>query len=202
MKIQTSASLIEFENRVAQAFNEGKIRAPIHLYSNNESELIKIFEEVADNDWVFCSWRSHYQCLLKGVPEEELFDAISAGRSIALCFPQKRVFSSAIVAGQVSWAVGVAMEIQRSRRSEKVWCFVGDMASEVGTVQTAFQYAKQLDLPIKFVVEDNGLSVMTDTRRVWGGKSLRFETDANPKVISYKYTNKFPHAGAGVRVNF
>ena len=24
------------------------------------------------NDWVFCSWRSHYQCLLKGVPPKKL----------------------------------------------------------------------------------------------------------------------------------
>ena len=32
--------LINFENDIANTFNEGKIRAPVHLYSNNENFLI------------------------------------------------------------------------------------------------------------------------------------------------------------------
>ena len=64
--------LIDFENDIAETFNAGKIRAPIHLYSNNEKFLIKFFKRVKKNDWVFCSWRSHYQCLLKGVPPKIL----------------------------------------------------------------------------------------------------------------------------------
>ena len=58
--------LIAFENKIADLFNKAKIRAPIHLYSNNEEQMIKIFKKIKKNDWVFCSWRSHYQCLLKG----------------------------------------------------------------------------------------------------------------------------------------
>lgn len=198
----TVETLIAFEKKVADAFNSGKIRAPIHLYSNNEEQIIEIFKEVKPTDWVFCSWRSHYQCLLKGVPEDELFQAILDGRSIALSFPTKRVFSSAIVAGQVSWAVGVAKALKYEGKSDFVWCFLGDMTSEVGSAQTAFRYAQQFDLPIRFIVEDNGLSVMTDTRKTWGNKPLRFEQTDNPKVSSYSYKNHFPHAGAGVRVNF
>ena len=63
--------LIDFENDIAKTFNAGKIRSPIHLYSNNEDFLIKFFRRVK-NDWIFCSWRSHYQCLLKGVPPKTL----------------------------------------------------------------------------------------------------------------------------------
>lgn len=198
----TKSELISFEERVANSFNHGQIRAPIHLYSNNEEEMINIFEEIHHEDWVFCSWRSHYQCLLKGVPEEEVFLAILDGRSIALNFPKYRFFSSAIVAGQVSWAIGVAKSIKMQNLSEKVWCFLGDMASEVGVAQTAFRYAEQFDLPINFVIEDNGLSVMSDTRAVWGGKPLRYENSSNLKIRAYSYVNRFPHAGAGVRVNF
>ena len=36
-------NLIEFENEIASIFNEGKIRAPIHLYSGNEDFLINFF---------------------------------------------------------------------------------------------------------------------------------------------------------------
>ena len=35
--------LIEFENNIASLFNNGKIRAPIHLYSGNENFLINFF---------------------------------------------------------------------------------------------------------------------------------------------------------------
>ena len=64
--------LIKFENEIAENFNQGKIKAPIHLYSNNEKFLVKFFKKIKKNDWVFCSWRSHYQCLLKGVPPKIL----------------------------------------------------------------------------------------------------------------------------------
>ena len=30
------------------------------------------FKKVKKQDWVFCSWRSHYQCLLKGVPKNKV----------------------------------------------------------------------------------------------------------------------------------
>ena len=68
--------LIQFENEIAKLFNAGKIRAPIHLYHGNEKEIIKIFKNIKSKDWVFCSWRSHYQCLLKGVPKKLIKDEI------------------------------------------------------------------------------------------------------------------------------
>ena len=41
MRLKTEIELVEFENRVAAAFNNGQIRAPIHLYSNNEKNYWK-----------------------------------------------------------------------------------------------------------------------------------------------------------------
>ena len=64
--------LIKFEKEIAELFNNKKIRAPIHLYSGNEDFLINFFKKIKKQDWVFCSWRSHYQCLLKGVPAKRL----------------------------------------------------------------------------------------------------------------------------------
>ena len=37
--------LIDFENDIAETFNQGKIRAPIHLYSGNENFLINFFKK-------------------------------------------------------------------------------------------------------------------------------------------------------------
>ena len=66
----TKEELIQFEEHIASLFNQGKIKAPVHLYNGNKDQIIKVFSEIKPNDWVFCSWRSHYQCLLKGVPKE------------------------------------------------------------------------------------------------------------------------------------
>ena len=197
-----ASELIAFESMIASKFNSGEIRAPIHLSDGNESQLISIFKEVKESDWVFSSWRSHYHCLLKGVPPIELEAEIMAGRSISLCFPKYRVFTSAIVAGQVSQAVGVALAIKRAGGLEKVWCFIGDMTSETGTAQSSITYSRNHNLPIVFVVEDNGISVLTETRKVWNSVTLRFEEAQSSKVQSYKYSSKYPHAGAGVRVQF
>jgi len=198
----TVESLKEFESQVADIFNAGGIKAPVHLSDGNESALIDIFQEVRQDDWIFCSWRSHYQCLLKGVPPEEVLSEVVAGRSISLGFPQYRIFSSAIVGGQVPIAIGAAMGEKLKATSAHVWCFIGDMTAETGIAQTSIRYAETHDLPITFVIEDNGISVLTKTREVWASETLRFNERNSSKVRTFEYRSKYPHAGAGVRVQF
>ena len=194
--------LIAFENKIADLFNNKKIRSPIHLYHGNENEIINVFKNITQDDWVFCSWRSHYQCLLKGVSENELVNAIVEGRSISLCFPENKIFSSAIVGGVLPIAVGTALSIKKKKLSNCVYCFMGDMTAETGIAHEAIKFSKNFDLPIKFIIEDNNLSVCTDTRKVWGMKQLSYENSDDPMIIYYKYKNKYPHAGAGLRVQF
>ncbi len=200
--MMTPAQLIAFEDRVAATFNAGRIRAPVHLYSGNEEQMIEVFQDVAPQDWVFCSWRSHYQCLLKGVPEDEVFAEIMAGRSISLCFPEHRVYSSAIVGGVLPIAVGTAMAIQRSGENARVHCFMGEMTAETGIAHESMKYARNHQLPIRFIVEDNGKSVCTDTREAWNQSTLSFEGRRDDHVHYYRYETRYPHAGAGQRVQF
>lgn len=194
--------LIRFEEEIAEEFNAGKIRAPVHLAYGNEDELIHIFRDIRSEDWVFCSWRSHYQCLLKGVPPELLRERIRQGKSIALCFPEHRIFSSAIVTGVLPIALGVALTIKREERSEKVYCFVGDMTSETGAFEECLKYAQNFELPLKFIIEDNGRSICTDTKKVWNMAKLTREGRSDHEVHYYKYESRWPHAGAGKRVQF
>jgi TPP-dependent pyruvate/acetoin dehydrogenase alpha subunit len=198
----TVESLKAYETKIADLFNNGAIRAPVHLSDGNEAPLIELFSKVQTEDWVFCSWRSHYQCLLKGVKPEALESAILEGRSIALCFSDFNLYSSAIVGGQIPLAVGAALSIKLGNKKGHVWCFIGDMTSETGMAQTAIRYSEMHDLPITFVVEDNGISVLTETRKVWNSQTLRYEEMRSSKVVSYQYKSTYPHAGAGVRVQF
>lgn len=55
----TVGMLKEFESQIADIFNKGGIKAPVHLSDGNEAALIDIFQEVGREDWIFCSWRSH-----------------------------------------------------------------------------------------------------------------------------------------------
>lgn len=196
----TEQNLRDFETDIANCFNNKQIKAPIHLYDGNEELIIDIFHEIYSNDWVFCSWRSHYQCLLKGVPPEEVKKKILEGKSISLCFPEYKVFSSAIVGGNIPIALGVALGLKRDKRRDKVFCFVGDMTAETGTFKECYQYSVNFDLPIQWIVEDNGKSVCTDTKLTWNiNKSSWSE---KPKIWYYKYSSKYPHAGAGQRIQF
>lgn len=198
------SDLIAFETSIADAFNRGEIRAPVHLTSGNEDALIEYFRQVKESDWVCCQWRSHYHCLLKGVPEDELRAEIMAGHSISLCFPKQRVVSSAIAGGIIPIAVGIAMGIRRAGGKELVHCFLGDMMSQSGIFFECVNYANNKTLPIQFVVEDNEVSVCTNTRSALGGFSnWFFDTKLRPGLVHYyRYESKFPHAGAGRRVQF
>ena len=194
--------LIDFENEIAKLFNEGKIRAPVHLYHGNESQLIDIFKNIKKEDWVFCSWRSHYQCLLKGVPKKDITDEILAGRSISLCFPRHNIYSSAIVGGSLPIAVGTAMSLQRKGSKNKVFCFMGEMTSETGIAHECIKYSRNFKLPIHFIIEDNEKSVCTETREAWNQKKLTYEGLNDEYITYYHYKLKYPHAGAGKRVQF
>ena len=194
--------LIQFEEEIAELFNKAKIKAPIHLYYGNEESIIEIFKKVRKQDWVFCSWRSHYQCLLKGVSPAKLKKEILAGRSISLCFPEERIYSSAMVGGNLPIAVGTALAIQRQGEDSKVYCFMGEMTAETGIAHECIKYSRQHKLPIHFIVEDNGKSVCTDTRTTWKMNVLTYENSGDDMVTYYRYDTKYPHAGAGVRVQF
>jgi pyruvate dehydrogenase E1 component alpha subunit len=196
------SDLIEFETEIADIFNSSGIRAPVHLYYGNEEKMLQIFENIRKEDWVMCSWRSHYQCLLKGVPREQLKQRIIEGKSIALCFPEYRIVSSAIVTGILPIAVGIALGIKRRGGTHKVHCFMGEMTSETGIAHECIKYSRNHDLPIHFIIEDNGTSVCTDTRNVWAQSVLTYERFQDPGITYYHYQSKYPHAGAGKRVQF
>ena len=201
----TKEDLIQFEDEIADCFNNAEIRAPVHLYHGNEDQIIEIFakQNIKHEDWVLCSWRSHYQCLLKGVPKLQLKKAILENRSISLCFKDYKILSSAIVTGILPIATGIALDIKRKKKKNKVYCFMGDMTSETGIAHECVKYSQNHQLPIHFIIEDNEKSVCTETRETWGMKNLTYEGVNNKYITYYKYKlEKYPHAGAGKRVQF
>jgi TPP-dependent pyruvate/acetoin dehydrogenase alpha subunit len=193
----TADDLIAFENLVVSHWENAKIRGPIHLSEGNEESLIEIFKRIKTTDWVFSTWRSHYHALLKGLSPEWIEQEVLAGRSISICNMDERFYSSAIVGGALSIALGVATELKRSNSTDKVWCFIGDMSFESGIFYEVHKYARNFDLPLHFVIEDNGVSTYTPTSSTWNVVRTLPED-----VIRYTYKSKYPHYGTGKWIVF
>jgi TPP-dependent pyruvate/acetoin dehydrogenase alpha subunit len=207
-----------FEDRVVTSFKNKEILAPVHLDDGNHEQLWSIFNDfnIKKNDWISCTWRSHAKCFLKGVPETQLMEAIKRGRSMSLCFPEHRVLSSAIVGGNIPIALGLALAEKQQRTNNRVFCFIGDMAAESGIFLECLKYAQLHELPLYFVVEDNGKSVCTPTKDTWNRNSSlpvifhnllcvnkhHYSFNEDLKTIYYQYTSSYPHSGVGTRITF
>lgn len=195
--LMTKEQLISFENQIVTHWENAKIRGPIHLSNGNEEHLIEIFKRIDTKDWVFSTWRSHYHALLKNISPKWIENEILAGKSITICDINEKFYSSAIVGGTLSIALGVAMSLKQDNKSEKVWCFIGDMSFESGIFYEVHKYARNFNLPLYFVVEDNEVSTYTPTVATWN-KTREIPSD----VIHYNYKSRFPHYGTGKWIAF
>ncbi len=211
----TKEELISFEKDIESLYKEEKIRAPVHLSGGNEEQLINIFKNIKKDDWVFASYRNHYQALLKGIPKEYLKQQIIEGRSMFIIDKEHKFYSSSIVPGQLSIALGTALALKLKNSKDRVWAFCGDMASETGVFHECVKFAEGHDLPITFIVEHDGNSVYTPTKVVWGessfsspsndlkGYSIEKRAESNnPRILRYSYGRAWPHHGVGVWLDF
>ena len=194
--------LIAFEDKVAKMFKEGKIRGPVHLSGGNEDELERIFTRIYHRDWVFSTHRWHYHYLLKGGKPEDIVNHLTEHPDKTMTMFDKKLnfLSSAIVGGCIPIAVGTALAIKMRGDASNVYCFVGDAATDAGHFFEAVRFADSYDLPITFIIEDNGYSCDTLIGDRWGDEpecavhSMRIEY--------YMYDRKWPHVGIGEHVCF
>lgn len=185
----TVESLRAFEESIREGYLAGRAQGAVHLSRGNEAQLIEIFKNIKRSDWVFSTYRSHYHALLHGIPEDTLRALILSGHSISINSSYHRFFTSSIVGGCLPIAVGTALAIKRNGGDQHVWCFVGDMVSTIGAFKDAVQYSDGHDLPLTFVVEDNGFSTNTPTQETWG------KNRQPRKLTYYQYQREWPHSG-------
>ena len=199
----TEQDLADFEKDIADNYSEGKIRAPVHLTGSidrtQEKKLIDIFKEIKSNDWVFSTHRSHYHALLKSNNPKWVKQQILDRKSINIHSKKYKFFTSAIVGGNLPIALGVAMALKRKKSKNKVWCFIGDMAANMGVTWECLRYAIGNELPFTLVVEDNGIGCYTPTNKVWKDN---LEYAESKYLIHYKFKRKYPHYGIGKWITF
>lgn len=188
----TEEELIAFENRIGELYFDNKLPFLFHLSGGNEKQLIEIFKDIKEGDYVISNHRSHYHALLHGIPPEVVEDRILNGRSMFIYDREKNFFCSAIIGGTPAIAAGIAWALKKKGSNQKVWCFIGDGTEDSGHTYEAVRYVDGFDLPCKFVIENNNRSVESTNEERWG-KTADYIWNS-PSVIKYYYDITYPHA--------
>lgn len=184
--------LVNFENEIGKLYLDNKLPFLFHLSGGNEEQLIEIFKDIKEGDYVLSNHRGHYHALLHGIPPETVKDDILNGRSMFIYDRERNFFTSAIIGGTPAIAVGIAWALKHKGSDKKVWCFVGDGTEDSGHLFEAVRYADGFNLPVNFVIESNNRSVESTNEERWGSKA--HITWESPRVIKYSYEITYPHA--------
>ena len=191
----TKQQLIDFENKIGVLFEEGELPFLMHFCGGNEDELIKIFENINEDDYVLSTHRTHYHYLLKGGSQENLLQKIKDGDSMFIFDKKINFLSSSILGGNAGIAAGIALSLKLKESNQKVWCFIGDGAEDNGHLYEAVKFVESAKLPCIFIIEDNNRSVESSKE----DRNSTYIMSWPKCVIRYEYKPTYPHAGNGTK---
>lgn len=138
--------------------------------------LAAICLSLRPDDWVFPYYRERAVALARGVSTFELAlnffgkrEGLGAGRLMSSHFGSQKhgIFPSATPTGiQCLPSVGAAWGAKMSGAGAISVCFIGDAATRNGEFYEALCLALQDELPVLFVVADNGYGISTPTEKM------------------------------------
>jgi TPP-dependent pyruvate/acetoin dehydrogenase alpha subunit len=159
------------EEEIARIYPSDKIKSPVHLSIGQESLAVGVCEALEGRDVVFGTYRGHAAYLAKGgdLPSmiAELYGkatGCAGGKagSMHLLDPKHGVMGmSAVVGTTIPHAAGYAYALKLRRPGAVVVCFLGDGATEEGVFYETLNFAALRELPVLFVVENNGFAIHT-----------------------------------------
>lgn len=134
-------------------------------------------------DWAFPYYRDRALALGLGCPLEEILAAFlakelphhSSGRMMLDHFsdkPRRIPPQSSCVGSQFLQAVGLAKGVSLRKAKEVVYVSAGDGASSQGDFHEALNFSSIHQLPIVFVIQDNGWAISTPSIEQTAGSSI------------------------------
>ncbi len=163
-----------FEEICLDLHRKGLIRGSIHLGNGQEAVAVGACLALQPDDWVAITYRSHAQCLAKGISAGPLLaemlgraDGVCRGKggSMHLGDMSKGVIpANAIVGSGLPIATGVALSLQLDKVPKVIVAFHGDGALNQGSWHEAMNLAAVWALPVIFLCENNLYSEMTPIR--------------------------------------
>jgi len=153
------------ENKLAENRKSGIIGGPVHLGAGQEAIAVGISKHLRKSDRVFSGHRSHAHLLALGTEPRRLFAEVlgkhsgltkGMGGSMHLWDGPNGFYGSVpIVGGTVPLAVGAALASKFQGKGGISVAYFGDGAIEEGVVHESLNLARQLQVPILFVCENN-----------------------------------------------
>ncbi len=174
--------LREFEDQLHVAIARGNVPGFTHLYAGEEASAVGVCLHLADSDVLCSTHRAHGHFLAKGGDVDALALEIY-GKEGGICggkggsmhvadWSRGMWGANAIIGASVPHAVGAAFAFKyRGERGVAV-SFGGDGASNQGAGFEAMNLAKILNLPVLFVLEDNGYAETTAASWSCAGKPV------------------------------
>src|SRR3989344_2630464 len=168
---KTMVTIRKFEEEIARRWPEQQMRSPPHFYAGQEAIASSVCQSLTLKDQVIGNYRGHGYYLAKGGDPNafiaEMYNKVTGsnegkGGSMLLSSPQTGYMgSSAIVAGGIPIATGIALGNKMLKNKKVTVCFFGDAATEEGVFYESLNFAALKKLPILFVCENNEYAVTT-----------------------------------------
>ncbi|MGI9247358.1 MAG: thiamine pyrophosphate-dependent dehydrogenase E1 component subunit alpha [Steroidobacteraceae bacterium] len=172
----------EFEESMRREVQAGTVPGFVHLYCGQEAVAVGACMNLQDSDYIGSTHRGHGHCIAKGCDIGEMLLEIyckqgglchGKGGSMHIADLHKGMLgANAIVGGAPPIAVGAALTHKTLSTGGVALAFIGDGASNQGTVAESLNFSAVLKLPMIFMYENNGYSEFTGVRYHLGGADI------------------------------
>ncbi len=158
-----------FENIIQELYHTDIIQSPVHLSVGQELSSVLASYFSNEDDHFIGNYRSHALAISVADDIDALIlellgkqKGVFGGRSgsMHLGDPDHNLpWTSAIVASGIPMSTGIAASIKFNNHSQLVTVMFGDGAFEEGCTSESLNFAQLAELPIVFILEDNGLAI-------------------------------------------
>lgn len=172
-----------FEERSLRAYLKKEIGGFLHLYIGQEALAVGCCSLMGKDDHIITAYRDHGHAIAVGMDTKplmaELYGKITGcskgkGGSMHYFDPSRNYWGGhGIVGGQVPLGTGLAYAIKYKGLKGAAMAFMGDGAVNQGAVHESYNLAALWELPIVFVIENNGYSMGTSQARSSAGDLAR-----------------------------
>ena len=164
-----------FEERSLRAYQQGNIGGFLHLYIGQEAVAVGCVSVMDENDHIITAYRDHGHALAVGMSMNECMAELfgkhtgcskGKGGSMHYFAPDKNYWGGhGIVGGQTPLGAGIAFALKYKKVKGGCLCLMGDGATNQGPWYESLNLASLWDLPVVYIIENNGFSMGTATHR-------------------------------------
>mgnify|MGYP006079667175 FL=1 len=177
-----------FEERSLRSYQQGHIGGFLHLYIGQEAVAVGSVSMLGKDDHIITAYRDHGHALAVGMDFDECMAELygkktgcSKGKGGSMHFfaPDKNYWGGhGIVGGQTPLGLGIAYALKYNNKKGACLCFMGDGATNQGPFYESLNLASLWNLPVIYIIENNGYSMGTAESRHSAGDPLARRGDA------------------------